>query len=176
MTIDKQWALEVPDFEHKIVMKPYMAPAPRRWFQTWKAWELADEFWWNHWPRNCNPFQKLCIFFKWETHGTNPWSLSKSTDYSEIHWFWFRQSPRRIFFPRFWKHRLFGPGALYDGTGARESLGGPGGPGAPQFPCELRLCQLPVLRTAWHKLVVLWLSILRRWKLPRQRVGVSARR
>ncbi|CAL1138247.1 unnamed protein product [Cladocopium goreaui] len=75
----------------------------------------------------------------------------------------------RIFFPRFWKHRLFGPGALYDGTGARESLGGPGGPGAPQFPCELRLCQLPVLRTAWHKLVVLWLSILRRWKLPRQR-------
>ena len=115
-------------------------------------------------------------FFKWETHGTNPWSLSKSTDYSEIHWFWFRQSPRRIFFPRFWKHRLFGPGALYDGTGARESLGGPGGPGAPQFPCELRLCQLPVLRTAWHKLVVLWLSILRRWKLPRQRVGVSARR
>ena len=28
---------------------------------------------------------------------------------------------------------------------------------------SLRLCQLPVLRTAWHKLVVFWLSILRWW-------------
>ena len=38
-------------------------------------------------------------------------------------------------------------------------------PGVVGFVGEPRLCQLPVLRTAWHKLVVLWLSILRRsWR------------